>query len=104
MNVQDVENYLQSAAGDVGYAAADSLKQGWAEDAVVKSYNNFIGQGGDPQYFGEVYSDQVYNDPGFQKDMIGDYIYSEPNRDELLDGLEQQYPVAVATLRDQRAK
>jgi len=99
MDAQDVDQYLQSAAGEIGYGAADAIKNNYAEPEMLKSFKEFTKDGGDPRYFGEVYADQVYDDVGFQVDMIGDQIYGLPNRAEILDDLEQQYPKAVAILR-----
>ena len=99
MQGYDVVQFLESAAGEVGYAAADAIQNGYAEPEMIKSRDTFIAQGGDPRYFGDVYADQVYDDPNFQQDLIGDFICSEPNREEILDQIERNYPVAVVALR-----
>ena len=99
MDAYEVDQYLQSAAGEVGYAAVDAIKNNYAEPAMIKSYKAFVDFGGDPRFFGEVYADQVYDDVDFQVDLIGDQIYGLENRDEILDELERNYAKAVAILR-----
>jgi len=99
MNAHNVDQYLQSAAGEIGYGAVAAIEFGYAEPEVKKALDAFVKSGGEAEYFGEVYADQIYNNVDFQVDMIGDQIFGEPNRAEILDGLERQYPKAVAILR-----
>ena len=99
MNAQSAINFLQAAAGDIAYAEAEEAIGGYAEPRIKKAFNKYIKSGGDPDYFADVHADDLYSDTNFQIDLLGDHIYGQPNRAELLNDLEKEFPKAVATLR-----
>ena len=95
MTAQDVEQYLQNAAIEIGREAKKAVKGYYAGEDEANSYNEFI-QFSDPQFFDEYYADETYNDTRFQVDMIGDFIYNDVDRTEILEELGKQSCFAEA--------
>ena len=88
MDGNDVLNYVQTAASEVGSEQAREYKanRSWAEDDAKKILDRMV-KDGVTDLEGAL-ADHIYDDPAFLRDIIGDHIYGEPNRDEILDFLE----------------
>jgi hypothetical protein len=103
MNADEVEQYVQAAAGEIGYDIAQSFTDNpkYVEpeyrDYLVKAKKNGCTD------LGGALAEHIYNDAGVLQDLIGDYIYGQPNREEILDAIEKQaftaMEIAVRNLR-----
>jgi hypothetical protein len=97
MEVGEIVSMCESAATDTAYSAVDFGYD--YEDYIAEKRKD----GCDDDLIKECLTDVIYDDPEFLADMIGDYIYGEANREEMLEDLEaygSNYREAVAMLRE----
>ena len=77
----DLLSGLQDACGDIGYEEARSSFDDGSEEKVKKLKKQGVID------IGGRLADDYYNDVGFLTDIIGDRVYGDPDRTEILKTL-----------------
>ena len=89
MTSGEVRNWFETACGEMGYQKADEYASGHLhkEDADFKKIKKAVKNG--VRDIGGWLGDEYFNDKNMQRDLIGDHIYGEPNKKEILEELQK---------------
>ena len=100
MESYDVQRYVEEAASEVGMEIVREFRIGRVDNPEYEKFLKRLQKQRYP-YLEEAMGDHVFNDQGFLRDMIGDYIYGQENKKEILDDLSrnQHYAKVVAAIR-----
>lgn len=106
MDPAEIYDFVQTVASEIGYEQAQCFND-YGPSAIDGNHAKYMKQclknGTDRQFLGEMLADHIYDDAGFLQDIIGDRIFGEPNRTEILDYLDSvghtAMKTAVANLR-----
>jgi hypothetical protein len=100
--VHEVVRMLQSAAGEVGFEIGQNPQHHPEYKAKIDALHK---NGVDPQFFGECIADDLYDDPEFLSDLMGDQCFGHSQWDELMVELAKEgraFAAAVKILTNRR--